>query len=115
MSPFKSSFLPLFATIVSVWLICCANSSHLLGKWREIGKSATLEFLQDGSFGATDNQGMTVRGKYIPLKNGSVKFEIEHPGASTEILILKISASNDTLTIASEHPGKVERYGRMKQ
>jgi len=100
---------------VSVWLICCANSSHLLGKWREIDKSATLEFLQDGSFSATDNQGMTVKGKYIPLKNGSVKFEIEHPDASKEIVILKISANNDTLTIAGEHPGKAERYGRVQQ
>jgi hypothetical protein len=78
--------------VVSVWLICRANSSHLLGTWREIGKSATLEFLKDGSFGATDNQGVTVKGKYILLKNGSVKFEIEHTDASAEIVILKISA-----------------------
>lgn len=113
--PQKSSFLPLLSMMVSVLLICCANSSYLLGKWRENGKSATLEFLHDGSFSATDNQGMYVKGKYTLLKNGNVKFEIEHPGASTEILILTISVSSDALTIVNEQPGKVERYSRMKE
>ena len=40
--------------------IACAKTPYLVGKWKEIGKTATLEFWKDGTFKAVDNQGMAV-------------------------------------------------------
>ena len=40
------------------------NCRTVFGKWKEIGKTATLEFWKDGTFKAVDNQKMAVKGKY---------------------------------------------------
>jgi len=41
--------------------LACADTPYIVGQWKEIGKTATLEFWKDGTFKAVDNQGMTVR------------------------------------------------------
>lgn len=110
-----STALRVLAVIVCVFLIHCAASPSMIGTWLEVGKSATLEFKKDGSFSAVDNEGMAVSGKYTRLKDGRVKFEILHGDASVEIVILNVSVSGDELTVASDHPGDVERYRRMRQ
>ena len=112
--PSRSRFLCLLAVALCLLLLRCANAPDLVGKWREIGKTATLEFLEDGSFEAVDNQGMAVSGTYTLGGNESVRFEIVHPGSSSEIVVVRFTVSGDELTIATEHPGEVERYGRLK-
>lgn len=110
----KSTTLSLLTILVCVLLIGCAKASHLTGTWREVGKTAILEFLKDSSFSAVDNEGMAVRGKYALLKDGRVKFEIQHPDSSVEIVILKVSVRDDELTAVSEHSGEVEIYRKLR-
>ncbi len=110
-----SAALRVLAVFVCVFFMHCAASTGMIGTWREVGKSATLEFRKDGSFSAVDNEGMAVNGKYTRLKDGRVKFEILHGDASVEIVILNVSVSRDELTVVSDRPGDVERYRRMRQ
>lgn len=112
---FKSVFLSGVAVVGSVLLMCCAHAPSLVGSWRENGRTATMEFLKDGSFNAVDNEGMAVSGTYVTLENGRVRFEIRHPGSSPEIVILEVSVAGDELAITSERPGETERYRRLKQ
>jgi hypothetical protein len=77
---FKSIFLFLLTIVLFFLIISCANTPKVVGKWQEIGKTATLEFRKDGSFKAVDNQEMAVSGKYSLHENGMVRFEIANQG-----------------------------------
>jgi hypothetical protein len=110
---FKSIFLFLLAIGLFILMICCAHTPWVVGKWQEIGKTATLEFWKDGSFKAVDNQGMVVGGKYSLHKDGVVRFEIANEGSS-EIVTGKLSVREDELTITSARGNEVERYRRVK-
>ena len=85
-----------------------------MGKWREIGKTATLEFLKDGTFKAVDNQGMAVSGKYTLSENESARFEIERQDSSPEIVTGKISVRGEELTLISGDGKEVDRYKRER-
>ena len=111
---FKPILLFLFVIVLFMMMISCAHTPRVIGKWREIGKTATLEFSKDGSFKAVDNQGMAVSGKYTLFENGNVRFEIAHPGSSSEIVIGKLSVREDKLTISFKNGHEVERYRRVK-
>ena len=52
------------AILAFFFILACANTPNLVGKWKEVGKVATLELWKDGSFKAVDNQKMAVKGKY---------------------------------------------------
>ena len=54
-----------FVILALFFILACANTSSIVGKWKEIGKTATLEFWKDGTFKAVDNQKMAVKGKYF--------------------------------------------------
>jgi hypothetical protein len=83
---FKPSFYYQLA-IVSVFLvISCASVPGVVGKWREIGKTATVEFCEDGTFKAVDNLGMSVSGRYTLHEQGNIRFEITRQGMSSEII-----------------------------
>jgi len=111
---YRSSRLGLPAVALALLLLSCATAPDLVGSWREIGKTASLEFFPDGSFKAVDNQGLAVSGKYARLEYGRVRFEVLHPGSSTEIVEVKISVQGDELTIFTERSGEVEKYKRLK-
>ena len=111
---FKPILLFLLVIVLFMMMISCAHTPGVIGKWREIGKTATLEFSKDGSFKAVDNQGMAVSGKYTLFENGNVRFEIAHPGSSSEIVIGKLSMREDRLTISFKNGHEVERYRRVK-
>ena len=110
----KHIFHSLSAVIAFFLIISCANTPDIVGKWREIGKTATLEFWKDNTFKAVDNQGMAVSGKYTLYENGNVSFEILRQGASLEIVNGKISLRGDELTITSVDGKEVERYRKEK-
>ncbi len=110
----KPVFLFLLAIVLLFLMISCANKSKLVGKWREIGKTATIEFLEDGSFKAVDNMGMAVSGKHTLLENGNIRFEIVHQGSSKEVIEGKFSMQEDELVISFEKGKEVERYRRVK-
>lgn len=82
--------------------------------WREIGKTPTLEFMEDGSFRTVDNMGMTVSGKYFLDNNGNAKFEIIHQGVSIETITARITIKGDKMTIKFTDTGEVEIYRKER-
>lgn len=113
----KSNLILFFWVSVFLFLLImsCAMTPKVVGKWREIGKDATLEFFKDGSFKAVDNQGMAVSGKYTLLKDEKVKFEILYPGSSPDIVTGKLIVRKDELILSSEEDKETERYRRVKR
>ena len=95
-------------------LACAANTPNIVGKWKEIGKTATLEFWQDGTFKAVDNQGMAVKGKYTLIEPENVRFEILRQDSPPEIVKGTFSLQGDVLTFTSADGKEVERYKREK-
>jgi len=101
--------------MVSFFLITsCASTRDVVGKWREIGKTATLEFWKDGTFKAVDNQGMAVSGTYALHGNEKATFTVVHQDSSPEIIECSVSVRGDEMTIASERGDEAERYRREK-
>ena len=96
-------------------LACTANTPHVVGKWKEIGKTATLEFWKDGTFKAVDNQGMAVKGKYTLIEPSNVRFEIFRQDSPPEMVTGKVSLQGDVLTFTSADGKEIERYRREKQ
>jgi hypothetical protein len=95
-------------------LLSCASGPDIIGKWREAGKAATLEFSADGTFKAVDNQGMAVSGKYTLSKDGNLRCEIEQDGSLKDVVHLMIAIQGDELTLASSGSSGVEKYRREK-
>ena len=106
-----SILLPIFMLL---FFASCVSKPALLGKWKEVGKTATLEFSADRTFKAVDNQGMSVSGKYTLFKDGSLRCEVQQDGASTEVVNLMISIKGDELTLTSSDSREVEIYLREK-
>ena len=86
----------------------------MVGKWKEIGLAATLEFWEDGAFKAIDNQKMAVSGKYSLNEHGNIRFEIFRQGSPSEIVTGKYSVQGDILTFTSGDGKEIQRYRRQK-
>ena len=98
--------------ITLFFILACANTPHIVGKWKEIGKTATLEFWKDGTFKAVDNQKMAVKGKYTLIEPSNVRFEIFRQGSPDEIVNGTVSLQGDVLTFTSSDGKEIERYKR---
>ena len=109
----KAAFLPLLV-IVIFFLSCCASSPSVIGRWKEIGKAATIEFSKDGTFKAVDNQGMAVSGKYILSEDGHLRCEIVQEGKIVDIVNLTVSIKGDELTLSSPKTKGFESYRRER-
>ena len=103
-----------FAILAFSFIIACSNTPNLVGKWKEIGKAATLELREDGTFKAVDNQKMAVSGKYTLSEHGNVRFEIFRQGPPSEIVNGKYSIQEDILTFTSADGEEIEKYKREK-
>jgi len=103
-----------FVIIVLSFILACANTPYIVGKWKEIGKTATLEFRKDGTFKAVDNQKMAVKGKYTLIEPENVRFEIFQQGSPSEIVNGTVSIQGDVLTFTSADGKEIERYKREK-
>jgi len=103
-----------FVILALFFILACANTPDIIGKWKEIGKTATLEFWKDGTFKAVDNQKMAVKGKYILIEPGNVKFEIFRQDSPPEIVNGTVSLQGDVLTFTSSDGKEIERYKRKK-
>ncbi|OGP61188.1 MAG: hypothetical protein A2162_13045 [Deltaproteobacteria bacterium RBG_13_52_11b] len=113
-SEFRGSAGVLWLVPVLFFLASCGPKPDLIGKWKEVGKVATLEFSTDATFKAVDNQGMAVSGKYTLSKDGRLRCEIQHKGGSEEVVNLTISIKGDELTLTSPGDSEAERYRREK-
>ncbi len=87
---------------------------EIVGRWREVGRSATIEFMNDGGFKAVDNEGMAVAGRFTLIKDGNITFEIQHEGTRDEIVTLNFSLIGDELMLTPSGRGGVERYQKEK-
>lgn len=114
MRKYNYRFNPLLAIFTCFLIMSCANTPDVGGKWREVGKTATLEFFKDSTLKAVDNQGMVVRCKYTLHKNGNVRFDINRQGTSPEIVMGKISLRGEELTLISGDGKEVDRYKRER-
>ncbi len=112
MQKYNYSFTYLLAIFTFFLIISCANTPDVVGKWREVDKTATLVFWKDGRFKAVDNQGMAASGTYTLQKNGKVRFAIDRQGFFPEIVTGKISMQEEELTLISGDGSEVDRYKR---
>jgi hypothetical protein len=110
----KFNFYSIFAILAFSFIVACTNTPNLVGKWNEIGKTATIELRKDGTFKAVDNQKMAVSGKYTLSEQGNVRFEIFRQGSPSEIVNGKYSVQGDILTFSSADGKEIERYKREK-
>ena len=110
----KVNLYSAFAILAFTFIIACAKTPNLVGKWKEIGKAATLELWEDGTFKAIDNQKMAVSGKYFLSDHGNIKFEIFRQGSLSEIVTGKYSVQGDILTFTSADGKEIQRYRRQK-
>ncbi|OGP89020.1 MAG: hypothetical protein A2156_05080 [Deltaproteobacteria bacterium RBG_16_48_10] len=111
---FKGSLSVLWLVPIIILLFSCASKPAIIGKWKEVGKVATIEFSADGAFKAVDNQGMAVSGEYTLSKDGKLRCEVQQGGSSREIVNLMISIKGDELTLTSSDSREVEIYRREK-
>jgi len=107
---FKVKHYLVLATITFFILLTCSSTPDVVGKWREIGKTATIEFSSNGTFRAVDNQGMSVTGKYFLRDNCSIRFEVILSNSSIDTLNGKITIKGDELTLRSLNGKEIERY-----
>jgi hypothetical protein len=110
----KFSLYSAFASLAFSFIIACVNTPNLVGKWKEIGKTATLELSEDGTFKAIDNQKMAVSGKYSLNEQGNIGFEIFRQDSPSEIVTGKYSVQGDILTFTSADGKEIQRYRRQK-
>ena len=110
----KFNFYFAFTILAIFFIIACANKPHIVGKWKEIGKTGTLELRKDGTFKAVDSLKMAVKGKYTLSEHGNVRFEIFRIGSPAEIVNGKYSLQGDILTITSVDGKEIEIYKRKK-
>ena len=103
-----------FVVVALAFILACANTPYIVGKWKEIGKTAILEFWKDGTFKAVDNQKMAVSGKYTLIESGNVRFEIFRQDSPPEIVNGTVSLQGDVLIVTSEDGKETERYKREK-
>jgi len=108
------NFHSAFAILALSFIISCANTPQLVGKWKEVGKTATIELRKDGTFKAVDNQKMAVSGKYTLSEQRNVSFEIFRQGSPSEIVTGKYIVQGDILTFTSADGKEIERYKREK-
>ena len=110
----KFNLYAAFAILAFSFIIACANTSYLVGKWKEIGKAATLELRKDGTFKAVDNQKMAVSGKYSVSEHGNIRFEISRQGSLPEIVTWKYFLQGDMLTLTSADGKEIQRCRHQK-
>ncbi len=110
----KGAVHVLLLMVVFFFLSFCASKPELIGKWKEVGKTATIEFSKDGTFKAVDNQGMAVSGRYTLLKDGHLRCEVQEKEGAGEVVDLTISIKGDELTLTLSRDREVEVYRRER-
>ncbi len=111
---FRVTACVLLLVVMLFFLAFCASRPDLVGKWREVGKTAMIEISKDGTFRAVDNQGMAVSGRYTLLKDGHLRCEIQQKEGAGEVVNLIISIKGDELTLTSSKDKEVEIYRRER-
>jgi hypothetical protein len=112
---FTSVYYLFLASLCIFLPVSCIHTPEIVGKWQEIGKTATLEFHGDSTFNAVDDMGMAVNGKYTLDKDRNIRFEINHKDSTPEIINGTLSVHGDELTYTTEDFKEVYIYNRAKR
>ncbi|BBO67702.1 hypothetical protein DSCA_16320 [Desulfosarcina alkanivorans] len=91
----------------------CASGPSLVGRWKAMEGSASVEFAVDGGFHAVDNEGMPVSGKYRLVGADGIQFEIRHGEADAEVVDARYTRLGERLTLAFPGEGAIETYHRI--
>ena len=110
---YKTVFLSLLALLLVAFLISCEQTPSIKGKWQEVGKTSSIEFVKNGTFTAIDDMGMSVSGNYTLLPDKKIQLEIKHPDSSVEILLGSINVKGDKLAIISDDDKEVIVYKKI--
>ncbi len=104
-----------FLLVMVLFLLpSCVPKPDLIGRWVEVGKTATIDFSKDGTFKALDNQGMIVSGRYALFKDGQLRCEIPQKEGAPEVVNLTVIIQGEELTLTSPSGSEVERYRRER-
>jgi hypothetical protein len=118
MQPFnpRCSSLCLLTSIAIIAAISCVHphALNIIGKWQEVGKTATFEFWDNQSFRTVDNMGLQVQGKYKLYDRGHIRFEIKHEVPDTEIIEAEVMVAGDELIFKFADTEETERYTRVR-
>jgi len=98
-----------------VCITACAGIPEVTGRWRQPGKNASVQFFQDGTFIAVDNQGMAVNGKYFFMKKGRVRFEVERPEGPPEIITGTYVIEGNRLILTAADGEEVDVYEKTDE
>ena len=103
--------------LLPVLLLACAHapspSSPLVGLWREVGKTATVEFRENGTFKAIDNQQMAVTGRYVVQRPGTIRFRVSRAGGPPDVITATMTKNADVLTFRSLEGEEIGRFKRV--
>lgn len=91
----------------------CASGPTIVGNWKAVEGTATVNFAVDGGFQAVDNQGMPVSGKYRLVGANGIQFEIQYDEAETETIAARVFRVGERLTLAFPGENAVETYERI--
>jgi hypothetical protein len=101
------------ACIVFLLSSCSSKpENEIVGKWKEIGGTETLEFFKDGTISVIDKR-MSLGGSYKFVGKDRIKFELGGLGALTGPIVEKVSFSGREL-ILTMPDGKVSKYSKFK-
>jgi len=88
------------------------SENPIVGKWREIGGTETIEFFKDGTV-IVFSKGMTMGGSYKFVAKDRIKLELGGLGILAGPIVAKVSINGDELTFITSD-GDVSKYKRLK-
>ena len=104
----------LAASLAALCFICaCATTPAIVGRWESLDGPGNVTFNADGTFTATDNQGMPVEGTYRLSGPDGVRFEIVHANQATESIAARMAQDGDRMTLVFPEQDAVENYRRL--
>jgi len=104
---------PTLLVLVGLFAAACATAPDVVGRWREVGRTATLDLQADGRFEAVDNEGLAVSGSYALAPDGRARFEIVDRDRVVDVVHLTLNVQGDELTLRPTDGTAIEHYRRI--
>ncbi len=98
--------------LILVGLVGCGKSKEktIVGKWKEVGGTQTIEFFKDGTVTVVDKGEPTLPGDYRFLDDNRIRMNLALFGP----IIAEVSSSRDEITLTNPF-GEVEKYRRAEE
>ncbi len=107
------SWLTIVFTLSLIFSCSSKPENAIIGKWKEINGTGTIEFFKDGTVIAVD-EGMSIGGSYKFIDKDRIKMEFQgFLGALAGPIVAKVSISDNELTFIMPD-GTIEKYKRIK-